>query len=102
MSVQVTTPKPSCSYSLPHGEKCKRSVANAGDRCWQHSRGLRQHWSALVGNKTILFVLTILGVGIGFISLAPWILPMNREKNPLHVTLFPAKPTNHKLPPMPL
>jgi hypothetical protein len=46
---------PDCGFRKPDGTTCRRKVTC----CWQHKRGYRGIWQALVSNPSILFLLTL-------------------------------------------
>jgi hypothetical protein len=84
--------KPTCQFPLTSSGACKRTVGKTGDQCWQHSRGLRQKLRALVGNKVLMFWLTIVGLAIAvpglYFTFDSWRKSQeNLDLNPLHVSL---------------
>jgi hypothetical protein len=60
-----------CRSTKRNNERCKRSVAEGHDFCWQHSRGLLSRMRSLTGSQSVGLLATVV-LGVASLALAIW------------------------------
>ena len=101
VAVSIKKPRPTgpsvCRFNKRNGERCKRTVAAAGDFCFQHQHGISAKLKAIPRNPAASFYINFaLSAASVALTIAPWFA--TPSKTP---TAIPSSASSSSSPPPP-